>query len=202
MNHTHAPDPRLPPLTRCKPGRNSRFNGCPQRTYKLMMVQCTPAESRDALLAQHWIDSLPPQRRRAHQDFINQLIARYGPLFEPRVLLCPRCLGVAYGNHPEYARQWWRRRHGKTTATDVKREFLRAKLPQGPDHELAVQRLLEGLQSLGTPAELRTRRSRANRAAYWLEHMDELIERWQRHPETSLLDPPPLPRRRSQRATT
>jgi hypothetical protein len=167
-----------------------------------MMVQCTPAESRDALLAQKWIDSLPPQRRRVHQEFINRLIERYGAIFEPRVLLCPRCLGVAYGNHPEWGRQWWRKRNGKTTAADVTRERLRTKVPQGPDHELLLQRLAEGLRSIGTPGELRSRRSRAKRAAYWLDHMDELIERWQRADDMNLFDPPPLPRRgRSKRAS-
>jgi hypothetical protein len=84
-----------------------------------MMVQCTSQERRDALLAQLWIDSIPSALRAVAQPQINRLVARYGLIFNPRVLLCPRCLGgpagggVRYGNNPETVRQGWRRRNNK-----------------------------------------------------------------------------------------
>jgi hypothetical protein len=116
-------DPRLAPLSTRKPGRKSpadkRGGACPQRCLKLMMVQCTPDERRDAKIAQTWIDSIPPQMRAKMQPHINRLIERYGPIFEPRVLLCPRCVGggVKYGNNPETIRQGWRRRNHKPDTT-------------------------------------------------------------------------------------
>ena len=76
-----------------------------------MMVQCTPAEARDADIAQLWIDSLPRNLIPKHRALINRLLERYGPIMHPRTLLCPRCLGVRYGNNPETVRQGWRRRN-------------------------------------------------------------------------------------------
>jgi hypothetical protein len=52
---------------------------------------------------------------------IGRILARYGPILEPRTLLCQRCLGVAYGNHPETVRQGWRRRQGKDNAEPSRR---------------------------------------------------------------------------------
>jgi len=106
-------DWRLPPLSIAKPGLGTKKKGCPQRVLKLMMVQCTPQENRDAMLAQTWMKSLPPEAASRQLSVISQMVERYGPIFEPRVLLCPRCLGVKYGNHPENSRQSWRRRNGK-----------------------------------------------------------------------------------------
>ena len=113
-----------PPLSTRRPGRldpsvkdPSGAAECPQRCLKLLMVQCTKAEARDADLAQLWIDSLPPRFRRRlsplYQPFINKLLTRYGLIMFPRVLLCPRCLKVRYGNNPETVRQGWRRRNKK-----------------------------------------------------------------------------------------
>ncbi len=107
-------DPRLPPLSSCPAGRKA--TGCPQRTLKLLLVQCTAAEDRDAMLAQLWIDSLPQLVRAPQRETIQRLMQRYGPIMEPRTLMCARCLGVRYGNHPETVRQAWRRRMGKPDA--------------------------------------------------------------------------------------
>jgi hypothetical protein len=86
------------------------------------MIQCTKAEYRDAKIAQLWIDSIPSRLRLSplYRDHIHRLIARYGLLFQPRRLLCPRCVGgvgVHYGNHPETVRQGWRRRNNKPDTT-------------------------------------------------------------------------------------
>lgn len=106
--------PFLAPLSTCGAGRKDpSTKRCPQRCLKLMMVQCTKAELADAEAAQLWIDSLPPQHVPHMRSEIALLRARYGPIMPPRVLLCPRCLGVKYGNHPETVRQGWRRRNGK-----------------------------------------------------------------------------------------
>ncbi len=104
----------LPGLSTCKPGRKA--SGCAQRALKLMMVQCTMQEKLDADLAQLWLRSLPIAARRAQREAIDRIVQRYGPIMEPRCLLCPRCLGVKYGNHPETVRQGWRRRQGKENA--------------------------------------------------------------------------------------
>ena len=110
----------LPPLSTRKPGReHPNTKKCPQRCFKLMMVQCTQAEAIDAYAAQLWINSLPDRlrSRQPYDSFIHKLIARYGPIMQPRVLLCPRCLGVHYGNHPETVRQSWRRRNKRPDTT-------------------------------------------------------------------------------------
>lgn len=115
-------DPRLPPLSTRPAGREDpKSRRCPQRTYKLMMPLCTEAEFRDACIAQSWIDAIPARLIPQHRAMIETLRARYGLLFQPRVLLCPRCLGVRYGNNPENARQSWRRLSGKPDARPAKR---------------------------------------------------------------------------------
>lgn len=104
----------LPPLSTRPPGREDpSTRRCPQRCLKLMMVQCTEAEYRDAEIAQLWIHSIPPQLVPKYRAQINRLTQRYGLLFQPRSLLCPRCLKVKYGNNPETVRQGWRRRNNK-----------------------------------------------------------------------------------------
>jgi hypothetical protein len=115
-----------PPLSTCPRGRNSARKGCPQRTLKLMMAQCTEAEARDAEIAQLWIESLPPQLIPRLRLRITALLARYAPIMHPRTLLCPRCLGVRYGNNPENARQSWRRKQGKTNARPAKRKITKS----------------------------------------------------------------------------
>jgi len=115
-------DPRLPPTSTCGPGRKAR--GCPQRCLKLMLVQCSEEENRDAVFAQRWIQSIPPGLHIKHHATIQKLLARYGPIMEPRTLLCPRCLGVKYGNDPENSRQSWWRRKEKNVAP--KRETSRS----------------------------------------------------------------------------
>jgi hypothetical protein len=115
-----------PPLSTRPPSRLDPFSSggrCPQRCLKLLMVQCTPHEAADAEAAQLWIDSLPDKLRlrEPYRSHINRLIARYGPIFHPRMLLCPRCCGgrggVRYGNNPETVRQSWRRRNNKPDTT-------------------------------------------------------------------------------------
>ncbi len=112
----------VPPVSTRKPGReNPTSRRCPQRCLKLLMVQCTEQENLDAQAAQLWIESIPPSMVPKLRDKINQLRDRYGPIFEPRTLLCPRCLGVKYGNNPETVRQGWRRRNGKADTSVAQR---------------------------------------------------------------------------------
>lgn len=120
-------DPRLPPVSTRPLGREDPKSGqCPQRIYKLMMPMCTQAEFEDACRAQYWIASVPMSIRAKVQPEINTLIERYGLLFQPRTLLCFRCLGVRYGNNPETARQSWRRLAGKPDARPAKRKVTRS----------------------------------------------------------------------------
>jgi len=51
-----------PPMSTCPPGRKA--TGCPQRTLKLLMVQCTEAEFRDAQTAALWMKSSEMKRHR------------------------------------------------------------------------------------------------------------------------------------------
>ena len=114
----------LPPLSTRRPGREDPATGrCPQRCLKLLMVQCTMQEYRDATLAQLWIQCLPRalRLRQPARDIIATIIRRYGPILQPRLMLCPRCLGARYGNDPESARQSWRRRQGKANAAPPRR---------------------------------------------------------------------------------
>lgn len=129
-------DPRLPPLSTCGSGRKA--TGCPQRALKLLLVQCTPQEYRDAKAARLWIDSIPPRVVERYREEINVLMVRYGPIMPPRTLLCPRCLGVKYGNDPETVRQGWRRRNKKpdTTRTAGVRQRLTPP-PEVPPPEAA-----------------------------------------------------------------
>lgn len=126
--------PEPPPLSTRPPGRvdPSKTGGrCPQRCLKLLMVMCTRDEARDADRAQQWIDfinSLPGSIHFIHHHpdvapHYARIIARYGILFYPRQLMCPRCVGapgsggVHYGNNPETVRQGWRRRNNKPDTT-------------------------------------------------------------------------------------
>ena len=113
-NNPHR-DPRLPGLSTLPPGRKA--TGCPQRCLKLMLVQCTEAEYADALAALDWIDAVPSRYLPLCRPHIHRLLLRYGPIMPPRTLLCPRCLGVHYGNNPETIRQGWRRRNHKPPTT-------------------------------------------------------------------------------------
>lgn len=111
-------------LTTCRAGRKDpKTRRCPQRCLKLLMVQCTEAEQRDARVAQLWIESLPASIVPRVRPAIARLTARYGLIFQPRMLVCPRCVGgtgknggVRYGNHPETVRQNWRRRRARQRA--------------------------------------------------------------------------------------
>ena len=130
---------RPPPLSSRPPGReHPSTKQCPQRVLKLMMVQATEAEIRDADLAELWIDSLPGRlhHREPFREHIARLIDRYGPIMQPRVLLCPRCLGAKYGNNPETVRQGWRRRNSlpDTSIKPKKKIHHRA---AAPDHQIA-----------------------------------------------------------------
>jgi hypothetical protein len=73
---------------------------CHQRALKLFLPLCTKEELRDALTAQLWLDS--NEKRIASSTSLrpqaSHLIARYGPLFAPRRLLCRKCLGIRYGD--------------------------------------------------------------------------------------------------------
>ena len=112
-----------PPLSTCSAGRKA--TGCAQRALKLLTVQCTAAEFRDAQLAHLWISSIPERLRWRSRGAINRLLQRYAPIMPPRTLLCARCLGVRYGNDPENARQSWRRAQGKDDARPPMRKRKR-----------------------------------------------------------------------------
>jgi hypothetical protein len=151
-----------PPLSTRPPGRVDPHatNGvCPQRCLKLLMIQATPAEVRDAELARLWIDSLPPRERVRHHKTVAQLIDRYGAIFPPRVLLCPRCLGVRYGNDPETVRQGWRRRQGKPDAQPPRRGRVRLVARQIADGERKRRREAQEWRS---PAAVAQRRQEAS----------------------------------------
>ncbi len=109
-----------PPLSTCGPGRKA--TGCPQRTLKLLIVQCTKAEQRDANIAQSWLDAIPKHAVPCMRPEIDRLLQRYAMIMPPRQLLCARCLDVRYGNNPENARQSWRRAQGKDDARPAKRK--------------------------------------------------------------------------------
>jgi hypothetical protein len=104
-------DPRLPRLSTIQRGSKMNMKVCPQRVWKLFMVMCTPQELGDAKAARLWIESLPANVARRHQEFIVKLIDRYGLLFDPRRLLCQRCLGVRYNQGPERRRKQYA--HGR-----------------------------------------------------------------------------------------
>ena len=78
---------------------------CNQKFRKLFMPLCTPAEARDADLAEAWINQLDarctitraplPPSLMAHRA---SLLDRYGLLFRnERRLVCRKCLGLRYG---------------------------------------------------------------------------------------------------------
>ncbi len=74
---------------------------CKNKFVKLFLVLCTPAELRDALTAQAWLDthtpSSRPPRSPALRQVVQQLTQRYLPLFQPRQLRCRHCLHLRYG---------------------------------------------------------------------------------------------------------
>lgn len=127
-----APPIAAAPLSTCpagrkppKPDRNGKYE-CPQRCLKLLMIQCTPQEFADAEAALMWMASIPQPYLATMRPHINELLLRYGPILPPRMLLCPRCLGVRYGNDPENARQSWRRKQGKENALPAKRKVTKS----------------------------------------------------------------------------
>ncbi|MCH7849135.1 MAG: hypothetical protein IIB53_12315 [Planctomycetes bacterium] len=73
---------------------------CNQKFRKLFMPMCTREETRDADLAQAWINQLDAHQRvkpslTAHRA---TLLDRYGLLFTTgRRLVCRKCLGLRYG---------------------------------------------------------------------------------------------------------
>jgi hypothetical protein len=145
------------------------------------MVQCTKQEFVDAQVAQQWIDlinALPNATRliNNHQSPLAgrywQIIARYGPIFQSRTLLCPRCLGVRYGNHPETVRQGWRRRNNKPDAT-VAGNLPTLDITLSHRGEVELQRIRESIQLAGLRGDGKARqRQRARR-----KRMKELQKR-------------------------
>jgi hypothetical protein len=162
-------DPRLPPLSTCGSGRKA--TGCPQRALKLLLVQCTPREYRDAKAARLWIDGIPPRVVERYRAEINLLMARYGPIMPPRVLLCPRCLGAKYGNDPETVRQGWRRRNKRpdTTRTAGIRQRLMPTPPEAAPSEVSppdVRESTERKRRLKSPLASSQEASTAEVCAY------------------------------------
>ena len=88
---------------RLHPQLAQHFFACPnckRRALKLFLPLCTQPELRDALTARLWLDA--NEKRIATSSTLrpqaSTLIARYGPLFPPRRLLCRKCLGLRYGD--------------------------------------------------------------------------------------------------------
>jgi hypothetical protein len=88
---------------RLHPQLAQHFFACPsckQRALKLFLPLCTQPELRDALTAQLWLGS--NEKRIARSSTLrpqaSDLIARYGPLFPPRRLVCRKCLHLRYGD--------------------------------------------------------------------------------------------------------
>jgi hypothetical protein len=106
-------DCRVAALSRIERGSKLNQKVCPQRVLKLFMVMCSPEELADAHVAQTWINSIPSAIVNRHQAHISVLERRYGILFEPRRLLCQRCLGVRYNQGPERRRKQHARRKGR-----------------------------------------------------------------------------------------
>lgn len=127
LSEVHG-DWRLPPVSGAGPGWKTR--GCPQRVTRLFGVMATEAEEADARAVQGWLAALPlaaggwsEAKGRAATNLAARLVARYALLFEPRVLLCRRCLGLRYGNKPEVVRRAAQRkldrRRAKREAADL-----------------------------------------------------------------------------------
>lgn len=101
-------DARLARLSTARVGK-AKAQACRQQVLFLYLPLCTPAEHADAMTAQRWIAGLDERGRRMHRMMVEALEARYGLLFEPRCLLCRRCLGLRYGNNPETVRLYYQR---------------------------------------------------------------------------------------------
>lgn len=153
-----------PPLSTRKPGReHPSSKRCPQRCLKLLMVQCTEEEYNDAQIAQLWINSIPAHLVPKRREQINALAARYGPICQPRTLLCPRCLGVRYGNHPETVRQGWRRRNNKKDVT-VASHLPKLQIALSHRGEMEHQGIREAIELAGQRGDGQARqRQRARR---------------------------------------
>jgi len=79
-----------------------------------MMPSCTEREHRDAMRAQAWLYRLSQDRETwlSEMETIDQLVERYGLLFNPRWMICQRCLGARYGQGPERRRRQHARKKG------------------------------------------------------------------------------------------
>lgn len=100
-------DPAKPPPLSTRPRgsnapRGRRIHACVERAQKLYLPLCTEQELKDAGAVQRWLLQLNRMRDaglvEARQSELEAaLIGRYGPLFQPRVMLCKECLGMRYG---------------------------------------------------------------------------------------------------------
>lgn len=86
-----------------QPCRFQHFLLCPNcraKVVKLYMPMCYEQEKYDADIAQQWATLFathPATRNKPMKAEEAAIISRYAPLFEPRRLLCRKCLGLRYG---------------------------------------------------------------------------------------------------------
>ncbi len=108
-------DVRLPPLSLAGRGGAARGH-CPQRVRMLYLPLATPAEARDAAVAQRWLQDVASVRPNMPGTADEaRVIARYWPLFQPRTLLCGACLNLYFASDPFKAhanRARWKLRNG------------------------------------------------------------------------------------------
>lgn len=86
-----------------QPCRFQHFLLCPAcnvKVAKLFLPLCYEQEKRDADLAQQWANLFathPATRNKPMTPAEAAIISRYAPLFEPRRLVCRKCLSLRYG---------------------------------------------------------------------------------------------------------
>lgn len=86
-----------------QPCRFQHFLLCPNcnvKVAKLFLPLCYEQEKRDADLAQQWATLFathPATRNKPMTPAEAAIITRYAPLFEPRRLVCRKCLRLRYG---------------------------------------------------------------------------------------------------------
>lgn len=92
-------------------GREAYGEACTGKCYKLFLPLCTSAELRDSLIALVWLGQVAEirsARRGIGAGTADEalIVARYGPLFHPRRLVCGRCLGLHYGKVKNQLERW------------------------------------------------------------------------------------------------
>ncbi len=85
---------------------------CPTASFARIAAPASPVAAQPPTRTPP-IASLTEHERRVDRDTVQYLMNRYGMLFEPRCLVCRRCLGVRYGADTEKERLRRQRRPGR-----------------------------------------------------------------------------------------